>query len=541
MEHFFNFLSFFQKAFFILGPFIILLGILIFIHELGHFLVARFFKVKVEIFSLGFGPKILKYKKGDTLYCLSLVPLGGYVKMFGDNPLEEVPERERHQGFLYKKVYQKWLIAFAGPLFNFLFTLLAFFSLSLLGRPNLPAKLGDISENSLAFQKGFRSGDLILSVNQEKIFDYEELNKILQEKVGETLAFEVKNEKGLIKNITAKVQKQTLSDPIFLEQDIGFIEGFTILSQGLRLGVSSNSLAFQKGFRTFDVILEVGGVPLKYWRELKLLSPAKNYELKIERNSKVQTLFIELDEELSLLDLGLESSLLYIEKVGPKTPARKAGLKRGDRLISIQGEGLKTWTQVLSFVENSQGENLILEYQRGKQIKTISIAPKKIFVEGNLKSKYMLGIASAWYNVYPEKILRKYSIFQALIYSGTETWKWLTVTSVGLVRLITGDLSVRTMAGPITIGRIAHSSFSEGFYSFLFMMALISLNLGFLNLLPIPVLDGGHILFFTIEAVLGRPLNLKKLILAQQLGLIFLLSFMVFVLFNDIYNWFSAW
>lgn len=127
MELFFSFFELIQKILFAIAPFTLLLGGLIFIHELGHFLVARYFGVKVEVFSLGFGPKILKYKKGDTLYCLSLLPLGGYVKMFGSNPLEVISEQEKTKAFLYKPVPQKWLIAFAGPFMNLIFTLFAFF------------------------------------------------------------------------------------------------------------------------------------------------------------------------------------------------------------------------------------------------------------------------------------------------------------------------------------------------------------------------------------------------------------------------------
>ena len=185
-------LSFFHlifKAFFALGPFVLLLGVLIFIHELGHFLVARYFGVKVEVFSLGFGPKILKYKKGDTIYCISLFPLGGYVKMFGSNPLEELSEEEKSQAFLYKKVHQKWLIAFAGPFMNLVFTLIAFFSLSKIGVPSLPAILGDIQKESQAYQAGFRSGDIILSVNGKKISYYEELDQRLKLAGGKKTSF----------------------------------------------------------------------------------------------------------------------------------------------------------------------------------------------------------------------------------------------------------------------------------------------------------------------------------------------------------------
>ena len=593
MEQLFLLWNGIEKILFVSIPFIILLGVLIFIHELGHFLAARFFKVKVEVFSLGFGPKILKYKKGDTLYCLSLLPLGGYVKMFGDNPLEEPPEDEKHQGFLYKKAYEKWLIAFAGPFFNLAFTLFGFFILAQLGVTKLSAQLGDLSEDSMAFEKGFRSGDQILALNGQKISYYEELDTQIKNKIGETLSFDVKSEKGERKSIDIEIQKNKSKNPLSWDKERGFIEGFTILSQDLKLGVSSDSIAFEKGLRSFDTLLAVGLyssdleydstfnldkekqkssdkkeerkkqsskgfkkadletsfkeassedlIPFKYWRELKFFPASKKYKLQIERNSEIKTLSFELEKTQTLLDLGLEPSDLYIERVGANTPAEKAGLKRGDRLIAIGDIKLLKWQDLLKQIEKSNGETLEITYKRESEITTVSLVPEKIFVEGNMKSQYMLGIVSAGSTVLPPKLSKKHSLFESAIYSGTQTWKWLNIITMGLVRLVTGEFSIRTMGGPIAIGRVAHNSFSEGFSSFLFIMTLISLNLFLLNLLPIPVLDGGHILFFSLEALLGRPISLKKLLIAQNIGLVFILGFMTFAMFNDIYNWLNAW
>ena len=577
MDNLFLLWDWIEKVFSSSAPFLILLGGLIFIHELGHFLVARLFNVKVEVFSLGFGPKILKYKKRETLYCISLLPLGGYVKMFGDNPLKEIPEDQKSRGFLYKKVYQKWLIAFAGPFFNLLFTLIGFFIMALLGVSSLPAKLGDLSEDSSAFQKGFRSGDEILAVNGEDIFYYEELNRVLNKRIGETLSFDIKTEQGTRKTIQAEVQKIKDSNPLTRNKERGSIEGLTVLSQGLKIGVPFDSLAFKKGLRSFDTLLEVGldstesldsntssnfsdskankpsssglkaksnlklasseredtkeeslqkqypldFTSIKFWRELKSLPPSKNYQLQIQREGEVKTLAFELETAQSLLDLGLEPSDLYIEKVGAKTPAERADLKRGDRLLALNEERLKNWEGLLKAVEKSEGESLELSYKRESQAEKLLITPEKIFVEGNMKSRYMLGIVSAGSTALASEVLKKRSVFESVVYSGVQTWKWLNIITTGLVRLVTGEFSMRTMGGPIAIGRVAHNSFSQGFSSFLFIMTLISLNLFLLNLLPIPVLDGGHLLFFSLEGLLGRPLSLKKLLIAQNIGLLF--------------------
>ena len=542
MDFLISFFELISKAFFAIGPFVILLGVLIFIHELGHFLAARYFGVKVEVFSLGFGPKILKYKKGDTLYCLSLLPLGGYVKMFGSNPLEELSKEEKTQGFLYKKVHQKWLIAFAGPLMNLIFTLFAFFSLSKIGVPSLPPLLGDIQKESQAYQAGFRSGDLIVSVNGAKISYYEELTQKIKSSGGKNLLFKTKDFNNNIKDISIAVKKKINESPSERKKEIGVIEGLTFFSTGLRLGVVEESPAFKKGLRTFDEIVKVNGKPLRYWRDLEsTLKSQQPSEIIFKRGKEEKRALFSLEKNSSLTQLGIEPSFLYIEKVGPDTPASLAGFRKGDRLISIQGRKLKSWEQVLDQVQNSDGKELKIKYQRGKEIKTVLISPKLLFVEGNVKKRYMLGIASSAFSVPPPEIIRVRGFLDSVTYSFSETASWLNVIALGLLRLIQGEISVRTLGGPVTIGRIAHKSFHQNLLSFLFLMALISLNLFFLNLLPIPILDGGHILFFTIEGILGRSLSVKKLLLAQQLGLVFILSFMGLAFFNDIYNLLKAW
>lgn len=542
MEFLFFFFQLFQKIFLSIGPFVFLLAVLIFIHELGHFLAARYFGVKVEVFSLGFGPKILKYKKGDTLYCVSLFPLGGYVKMFGSNPLEELSEEEKTKAFLYKRPREKWLIAFAGPFMNLIFTVLAFFSLSKIGAPSLPALLGDIQKESLAYEAGFRSGDLVLAVNDKKISYYEELAKIIKESGGEKLFFKLKEQEGSIKKLSVAVQKKINEHPLERKKEIGFIKGLTALSTGLRIGVLEGSPAYKKGLRTFDEIVKVNGKALRYWRDLEgAVKKKKKVEMVFKRKDEQKTVLFSFKKNSGLSELGIEPSFLYIEKLGAETPAGQAGLKRGDRLISIQDQKLKSWEQVLNQVKNSSGSELKIKYQRGVEIKTVFITPSPLFVEGNIKKRYMLGIAGGAFTVFPPEIIRVRGFFESAFYSVSETAGLLLSISMGMLRLIQGEISVRTLGGPVAIGRMAHRSFHQNLLSFLSLMALISLNLFFLNLLPIPLLDGGYILFFTLEGILGRSLSVKKLLLAQQLGLVFIFSFMGLAFFNDIYNLLKAW
>lgn len=544
MDIFLSFFQLLQKSLFAIGPFILLLGVLIFIHELGHFLVARYFGVKVEVFSLGFGPKILKYKKGDTVYCISLLPLGGYVKMYGDNPLKEVPDSEKSKGFLYKSVPQKWLIAFGGPFMNLIFTVLAFWILALTGIPSFKPQLGDIQESSKAYKAGFRSGDQILSVNDKPVSYYNEVSQKVRHSPDEPLFFKVLAQDNKEKMISAATTVTENLHPGEWKKSIREIEGLTPLSRGLRIGVIYDSPAYRAGLRTFDKIEKINNKDFKYWRDLEAFIETTDenvISITLKRDLESKHFSIEKKSLSSLSLLGIEPAELYIYLVGPDTPARQAGLLKGDRLLVVDGKIIKDWDQVLDTITAYSGKPFSITYRREGEKHTVSISPKDLFVEGNIKKRYMIGIAAGGELVLPEGILKKHSAFQALIYSGKETWKWLEYITVGVIRLIQGEISIRNLGGPVRIGRMAHSSFQAGFNSFLLIMAIISLNLFFLNLLPIPMLDGGHLLFFTIEGILGRPLSMKKLIVAQQVGLFLLLSFFGFVMYNDIYIWFKSW
>ena len=535
-------LSVLQKGLLSVGPFILLLGVLIFIHELGHFLAARYCDVKVEVFSLGFGPKILKYKKGDTLYCLSLLPLGGYVKMIGDNPLEEPTQEERRHGFLYKKVPQKLFIAAAGPLMNLFFTLAAFLFLGWIGIPALPSIVGDIEFGTPAYKSGLRSGDTIVSVNNQAVTYWDDVDKIINNTTDSEITLEVAAQNNKTKKYNLPVESKINENIFVLKKEMNFVEGLSNLSTGAQVGVKFNSRSYKAGLRSFDVIEKVNDQSILYWRDFTQEIKKTNYlNLSIKREGELLNVKIK-NSNRSLKSLGIEASALYISAIGPNTPAQKAGLQAGDRLISINNVNLRSWLQVLEIVQSHSGDKkLKVTYRRQGKIHTVDILPKVMYVEGQIKEKVMIGIVSSSYLVPPPELIQKAGFLGAFVFSGEQTWHWLKVISVGLFRLVQGEVSVRTLGGPVTIGRIAHKSFRTGFVSFIMIMALISLNLFFLNLLPIPILDGGHILFFTIEGIMGRPLDTKKLIAAQGLGFIVLISFLGFTFFNDIYNWLTAW
>jgi len=342
---------------------ILVLGILIFVHELGHFLVAKKFNILVEKFSLGFGPKLIGKKIGETEYLISAVPLGGYVKMYGENPSEEteISEDKKERAFSTQPIYKKMLVVFAGPFFNALLAVIIFFSLYLSGIPQLLPKVGKVSEGFPAYSAGVKTGDMVISIDEVKINSWEELSEAIQ-----------------------KSKKETIT--------------------------------------------------------LIILRDGKEINLSITPN------------------------------------------------------------------------------------KTVA---KNIF--GETVERKIIGISDA-----REVITVKFGIFESAKRSILQTYKLTELTLLSIVKLIERVLPLNTLGGPLMIVQMAGEQAKEGVSNLAFFTALLSINLFVLNLLPIPVLDGGHIFFYLIEGIIRKPISVKFKEIAQQVGFALLIILMVFVIYNDI-------
>jgi len=351
--------------------FIIVLGLLIFVHELGHFLFAKLFKVKVLKFSLGFGPKIIGRTFGETEYLISAFPLGGYVKMQGENPDEQELVTEDQRGsFAHKSVWKRFFIVLAGPVFNLLFALLLFC--------------------------------------------------------------------------------------------------------GLFIGV---------------------GVP----------------------DSRDTT---------------------TIGQVSEKSPAAEAGFMAGDTIEQINGRPVTQWLDILNSVKDSGGNPLTMEVKRGTEQVQILVTPaldsvKNVFGEVTEK-RYMIGVVKAEALVY-----EKVSWIQAIQAAGAQTWMYISLTVMGFVKIVQRVVPMSELGGPILIAQIAGKQMAAGWIHLVYFMGLLSVNLGILNLLPVPVLDGGHLLFLGVEAARRRPVSERVQIAAQQVGMALLASLMLFVFYNDLVRIFT--
>lgn len=537
---------------------VILLGILIFVHELGHFLVARWCGVRVEVFSLGFGRKIWKKEVGDTTYCISLIPLGGYVKMFGDQPGSTVPDNEKHFSFTHKTVWQRISIVLAGPLMNLFFAVLIFGLVSMMGIEQRSPVIGDVEAGSKAALAGFRSGDTILSIDGEPVKTFDDVSRLIDENIGSTVRFAVAHTDGTGTDISSTIESKKNPNPLTTKSVVGDIEGLTPLSKASMVGVPAGSPLHALGLRTGDRIVSVGSTKIEKYRDLskafQIVDLSQPVELVAERyqqdGKKPEILNLTIASSLfqnGFDGLRLESSELYLAKVIPNSPAAQAGLMEGDRLMSIDGKPVLKWTDVLTTVSSYDEikDGLTIDFVRDGESKTLRLKPQvtaQMTAYGSEDRRFTIGIVPWLAYANPETVITSTSHPGEAIMAGfRQSWDFSVLTLLSFVRLFEGEISHKTVGGILSIGQAAGETMKLGLSKFLTMMAIISINLFILNLLPVPVLDGGHLVFYGIEAIKGSPLSLKKMEYAQQVGLMLLMGLMVFALYNDVTRLIFGW
>lgn len=527
---------------------VILLGVLIFVHELGHFLVARWCGVRVEVFSLGFGRKIWKKTVGDTTYCISIFPIGGYVKMFGDQPGDtSISEADKAFSFTHKTVAQRIAIVLAGPLTNLFFAIVIFALVAVVGMETRAPVLGDVEPNTLASNAGFRSGDRINIVGGQPVVSFEDVAKVMDESIGKTLTFNVTHNDGTSADVSVMIKSQPNPNPVSTRETVGEIEGLSSLSRAALVGVPKDSPLWAAGLRSGDRVTAINGQPVLIFRDLepmlnKVGGDALSMDVERADGSQSEKLTVTLAPGLAqngYTGLKVESSELYLDRVMEKSPAEAAGLVRGDRLVSLNGKTLTKWEDVLDTIRSYKGEGgLVVDFNRDGEMKSVKIEPQitsQVTPFGTEDKRYTIGITPKVEAAMPETILVKtFNPIKALQIGVEQSYDFTVLTLLSFVRLFQSKISPKTLGGVLSIGQAAGETIKMGFSKFLTMMAIISINLFVLNLLPVPVLDGGHLVFYTIEAVKGSPLSLKKMEIAQQVGLVLLMGLMVFALFNDV-------
>lgn len=421
--------------------FLIVIGILVFVHELGHFIMAKRAGVRVEKFSLGMGPKVFGYKKGDTEYVLSALPLGGYVKMAGENP-DEAPTGATDE-FQSKTVWQRAKIAATGPLTNIVLAFLVMPLVFMVGTYTLgAARVGYVEKGSPAEEAGFLVGDTIERVNGRSVVDWEKAEMLIA------------------------------------------------------------------------------------------VNPDTDIPVTIERNQERKTLSLrpKLDQERKIGVSGLYPDFpAEIGGVMAGLPAEKAGIKINDKIAEVDGKTVYYWNQFSAAVKKSEGKKLTLTLER--EGKPLQVAVTPIEKDG----KYVIGVEPLM-----RLVFKQYGFMDSVRLGFNKTIEYIDLTFVTLKKLLTLNLSIKTLGGPVMIAQMSGKAAAAGLSSFLSLLAMISISLGILNLLPIPVLDGGLLLFLAIEAIRKKPLSQKVMEVSQNIGAAVLISLIVVVSYNDVMRMFFS-
>jgi regulator of sigma E protease len=444
---------------FTLVSFIVALGILIAVHEFGHFWVARKLGVKVLRFSIGFGRALWRRtsKIDGTEYVVAAIPLGGYVKMLDEREAPVEPE-ERHRAFNRQSLGVRSAIVVAGPLFNFIFAILAFWFIFVTGDTGLKPIVGKVEGGSIAEQAGFTHGDEILAVADQPTPSWESVvYAMLSEALDST-------------NLHIVVRSQTGVEHVYQVASEGFSE---LAEDGMLL---------------------------------------QNLGLSPDRPVLPPVIGTVLDGE----------------------PAALAGLKPGDRIASVDGVEVKDWSDWVDYVRERPGQALVLEVDRKGDYIAMDVTPLTIEEDGERYGRIGAGVSVPDDLMDDYRAVVKYGPIDAIGHSVYKTWDLSLLMLRMLGKMIIGEVSVKNLSGPISIADSAGKSASYGFSYFLKFLAVVSVSLGVLNLLPIPVLDGGHLFFFLIEGIKGRPLSDRFMEQGQKIGLLILLVLMSIAFYVDI-------
>ncbi len=503
--------------------FVLFLCPLIFFHELGHFFFARLFGVRVEVFSIGFGPKIFKYVKNGTQYAISIIPLGGYVKMFGDDPFSEVQltEEEKKVAFNHKSKMARFWIVFGGPLANLLMAYVLYVGLLTAGEKVPETKIGMVSEKTELYQKGLRSGDVLTMINDENILSIDDLNINDSE----------------IHTLTVKRRGEDVKMDVGMKFD-EFIEEFkTVFMNGKKPVFVDAS-----GKKYLASLTRGSADPDTSLEELLTLQSGKVYLYEIPENAAAPNLKAEkiVESASSLRDAGYYPVELSIRNVVMGTPADKAGLKKDDILLSYNGNPLTSFEDLRAGLQKlpEAQEAKIQVLSGGKKVMKTLVPEVKTVEDQKVK---VIGVESGVDYLQPKLVVAKADNFGvALVSAFHRTTDGVVKTFLGYKKLITREVSLDNIGGPLAIGKVASDSFNISLSMFFRLMAFISINLGVINLFPIPVLDGGHIVFLGIEALNGGPLSRRKLEFAQRIGVSVLFLLIFIALFNDVTRLFKS-
>jgi len=531
--------------------FVAMLGVLIFVHELGHFLVAKACGVRVLKFSLGFGPPIgigrfrLRFERGGTEYVAAWFPLGGFVKMLGENPDEEdSPEAlaNPEEAMNHKPIWQRLAIVFAGPAMNLLLPVLIFSVQLGVGIPRGAPVVGTVEPASPGAAAGLAPGDRILAIDGEPVEWWSDVDTRFSESGGQTLSLEVERD-GTTRTVALPVETRPRIDDFGAVADLGWT-GLLHPRQRALVGVrDATSPAARAGLLSGDEITRVGDVAVEDWTGLAAAYAAATgpVTLTVARpteDGEPETREVVVPARGSLEALGVVPAAVLIAQVTPDSAADDAGLETGDLIVAVDGAPLGSFGALVDAVRSSGGRELQIDYARDGETRRVAVAPRRQEAENALgvpETRWLIGIQSE-VAVLPgaSRPDLERNPLVAIPRAVGMTAEATGNVMLGFKKLITGEVERNNISGPIGIAVIAHKALQAGWEIYLGMLVMISINLGILNLLPIPVLDGGQALLFLVEGVKRGPLSLRTKELFQTVGVMALLALMGFAFWNDI-------
>lgn len=435
--------------------FLLTLGILVVFHEFGHYVVARMFKVKVITFSVGFGPKLFTFKTKSNDWCISAIPLGGYVKML-DAREGEIPVGQEHLAFNYKKPWQKILIAFAGPFFNLLFAFLAYYFMALVGVNELKPIISSVNPELVAInQVNITANSTIQKINGIAVHSWQQADKLFNQ----------------------QVQKSPM----------------------VQLGVTANNKESQI--------------------DLNLTQAVKHFH-----------------DELYLETIGLYpvSYLPIIAYIEPNSPAMKAHLQINDQIISINSQQIASWFEIAKTIQNSAGETLSIQVKRQDKLLDVQVVPVSSDNDGQVVGKIGIMPTLNQKLLQEHSYTHKYNFLSAFSNAASSCYSVIVLNLSGFYAIAVGKISVNNLGGPISIAKASRGALASGIKDFVDFLALISIGLAIMNLLPIPVLDGGHILIYAIEWVIGKEVTHSMQILIFKISFVLVMGISILAIYNDI-------
>lgn len=533
--------------------FLLLLGGLILIHELGHFVVAKLSGVKVLTFSLGFGPALLKKKWGDTEYKLAAVPLGGYVRMYGDEPDSEVPPDQRDRAFNYKPLWMRSAIVLAGPVANLILPFVVFFFLFFSQSDLDPSYIGSVKKGGPAWNAGLRAGDTVVSINGDEVAYWWQLQDKVNGSIESEMEVVVEREgKTFTTKVTPVAEEVVkLPRPRVVDRE-GRIQVVPHYVSPI-IATQPGGIAHRAGLRDWDRVVGIDGKRIDTFVQLRqgLGKPGPHRVLALSEqplgivgHGNFNTYGAPEAFEVqggSLDELGLYEAEMVVHHVDPGSKAEEIGLKPGDRIISVDGEEYPFWFLFESHLAKYVEDELTLSWHNSEGVvsHTFSLAPEKPEgeeAEGEAQGPraVILGAYNHSSYGYPASIPNDSRLAYALVKTWKETALAYKITLASVAGLVMGEVPIKEMGGPILIYQMAARTEEQGWGYFFTMMVWLSISLGVINLFPVPILDGGHLVFFAIEAVMRRPVSIKIRQIAAYVGLFLLVMLMVVVFANDI-------